>query len=311
MPPLHVPLPSLPPLFVPWINTSIPCARRSQVEQFKAWLPGFHCRCGERFRYIERGSRQVGAAAVWEVQCAGGCAPLHLATSPSLFSDDYEINYTLQHGCELCAVPFGRASDLLRYAGLGQLSERDNNATKAELEQPLAHAAHTAMARAWEEEQLAGVTKSEGCLCLDDGWNHGRNGSECTQPVMSATTGRKRWKPPQAVPIQLSTAAGASSSSAVAVPDAAAAAAALCDLSAVAPAQSSTARGKRKAVPESGVGGSPVERVVCALKDLGDEISMHTLQQHTQLDRGTLRGALKVMESQNQCMVRGDIVHMI
>jgi hypothetical protein len=46
------------------------------------------------------------------------------------------------------------------------------------------------MAKAWEAEQRAGVTERDGCLILDDGWNHGRNGSECTQPTMSATTGR-------------------------------------------------------------------------------------------------------------------------
>mmetsp|Transcript_82199 Transcript_82199/g.163811 ORF Transcript_82199/g.163811 Transcript_82199/m.163811 type:complete len:107 (-) Transcript_82199:4-324(-) len=46
------------------------------------------------------------------------------------------------------------------------------------------------MARAWEKDQHAGVTKKDGCLAIDDGWNHGRNGSDCTQPTISVTTGR-------------------------------------------------------------------------------------------------------------------------
>ena len=46
------------------------------------------------------------------------------------------------------------------------------------------------MARAWEQEQRLGVTKKDGCLAIDDGWNHGRNGSDCTQPTISVTTGR-------------------------------------------------------------------------------------------------------------------------
>jgi hypothetical protein len=101
------------------------------VQQFKAWLPHVRCTCGERLHFVERASRQIGAAAVWEMQCTGACAPVHLATSPSLFGNDFEINYELQHGCETCAVPFDRLNDLMRYVGLGQLSTRDNNSMKA------------------------------------------------------------------------------------------------------------------------------------------------------------------------------------
>ena len=196
-------------------------ASLAQVQQFKSWLPHFHCSCGERFKFVDAGSRTVGAAAVWELKCCGGCAPVHLATSASLWEDDFEVNYDLQLASETCPIIFGRLNDMLRFVGLGQLSMRDNNRTKAECEQPLANQAsvpplpptpspfplclprtpppspphptrqaHAAMAKAWENEQLAGVTDKDDCLCLDDGWNHGRNGSECTQPVMSAMTGR-------------------------------------------------------------------------------------------------------------------------
>ena len=87
-------------------------------------------------------------------------------------------------------MPFDRLNDLLRYVGMDVLSERDKIATRREAEQPLAHQAHKSMALAWEKEQRAGVTETDGCLILDDGWNHGRNGSDCTQPTMSASTGQ-------------------------------------------------------------------------------------------------------------------------
>mmetsp|Transcript_29028 Transcript_29028/g.72402 ORF Transcript_29028/g.72402 Transcript_29028/m.72402 type:complete len:692 (-) Transcript_29028:19-2094(-) len=162
-----------------------------QLEQFQTWLNVCHCSCGENLRFNVRGSRQIGVAAFWEVQCTGGCAPVPLQTSKSLFGDDFESNYVLQHGSEVCAVKFDHMNDLLRYADFGILSSRDNVSTKEECEQPLAHMAHTSMAYAWEKEmRMDGILEGDRCLLLDDGWNHGRNGSECTQPTLSARTGR-------------------------------------------------------------------------------------------------------------------------
>lgn len=46
------------------------------------------------------------------------------------------------------------------------------------------------MAQAWDAELREGVPESEGCLIVDNGWDHGRNGSTGVMPIMSATTGR-------------------------------------------------------------------------------------------------------------------------
>ena len=123
------------------------------------------------------------------MRCAGGCAPIALQSSPTLFGDDYEINYTLQLSSVVCAVPFPRLNDMLKLLGMRQLSKADSTATQRESEQPLAHMAHASMARAWEREQRTCTPKADGCLILDDGWNCGRNATDCTQPTMSAATG--------------------------------------------------------------------------------------------------------------------------
>jgi hypothetical protein len=56
--------------------------------------------------------RQVGAAAIWQVRCAGGCdlpGPLH--TSAALHLDDYKINETLSVLAQTVQGSGGRAAD--------------------------------------------------------------------------------------------------------------------------------------------------------------------------------------------------------
>jgi hypothetical protein len=133
--------------------------------------------------------RQVGTAAFWAVRCTGGCTPTALQTSAKLHVDDYETNYLLQLSCGVCAVPFPRLNEALKFVGLGQLMAKDQTAAQRESEQVLAHQAHASMARAWEKEQRLGIPSSDGCLLMDSGWSSGRNASDCTQPTMSAATG--------------------------------------------------------------------------------------------------------------------------
>jgi hypothetical protein len=56
-------------------GNAITCAKPAAIVQTahfcRSWLPHFHCSCGERFKFVESGSCQVGASAIWELQCAG------------------------------------------------------------------------------------------------------------------------------------------------------------------------------------------------------------------------------------------------
>ena len=59
-----------------------------------------------------RSFTQVGAAAIWQVRCMGGCelpAPLH--TSAALQRDDYKINETLSVLAQTVQGSGGRAAD--------------------------------------------------------------------------------------------------------------------------------------------------------------------------------------------------------
>ena len=113
-----------------------------------------------------------------------------MQSSPTLFGNDYEINYSLQLSTVACAVQFPRLNESLKLLGMGQLSKADQTSTQREAEQPLAHQAHASMARAWEREQRTETPAENGCLILDCGWSQGRNAPDCTQPTMSNATGR-------------------------------------------------------------------------------------------------------------------------
>jgi len=132
------------------------------------------------------------------MRCTSRCHLPVFHTSESLHGDDYELNYKSSHAAVTCAVPSTVSNDYLRTLGMGEICSRAFFGFKAAFEPICAHAAHTSMAAAVEQEEREMVAMSifdirrsrRGAFVVDGGYATGRNAQCCTMPGMTSGTHR-------------------------------------------------------------------------------------------------------------------------